>query len=175
MGNSDAIQEVMTRLTIDDVGHQSSTFSIEEDFRPDVDEGHDIGLQLRTAYSDCVVDDLFDIDDGKLCRYRFFYNLGVRVLDSTNSDDEEGNPPVIATIEACMYSQYVEVRDRKTAEIDADILKDFGKANALYHVWPYWREYVQSTMVRLKLPAISIPMFRLPKENWKQQPQGGAD
>ncbi len=174
MENSDAIQEVMTRLTIDDVGHQSSTFSIAEDFRPDVEDGHDIGLQLRTAYSNYDLDELFDIDDGKLCRYRFFYNLGVRVLDSTHSDDE-GDLPVIATIEARMYSQYVEVRGKEAAEIDADILKDFGKANALYHVWPYWREYVQSTMVRLKLPAVSIPMFRLPKENWKQEPSGGAD
>lgn len=175
MGNGDAIQEVMTRLTIDDVGHQSSTFSIDEEFRPDVEEGHEIGLQLRTAYSICVVDALFDIDDGKLCRYRFFYDLGVRVLDSGHASEEEGDLPVIATIGARMYSQYVEVRDKETPEVDTEILDNFGKANGLYHVWPYWREYVQSTMVRLKLPAVTIPMFRLPKESWKQKPSGGAD
>lgn len=175
MQTGDAIQEVMSRLTIDDVGHQNSTFSIAEDFQPDVEDGHDIGIQLRTAYSNCVVDDLFEINEGRLCRYRFFYELGVRVLDSGSDEGEDSGLAVIATISARMYSQYVEVRDSDTAEIDADVLQEFGEANALYHVWPYWREYVQSTMVRLKLPAISIPMFRLPKENWKQKPSGGAD
>lgn len=165
----------MSRLTIDDVGHQHSTFSIDPDFRPDVEDGHDIGVQLRTAYSNCDVDELFDIDDGRLCRYRFFYELGVRVLDSGQVDDEEGDPPVIATVSARMYSQYVEVLSKELAAIGADVLKEFGTANGLYHVWPYWREYVQSTMVRLKLPAITIPMFRLPKENWKQKPSESAD
>ena len=175
MGNGDAIQEVMSRLTIDDVGHQNSTFSIDQDFRPDVEDGYDIGVQLRTAYTDCVVDGLLDIDDGRLCRYRFFYELGVRVLESGHADDEEGDLPVIATVSARMYSQYVEVRSREVAAIDADVLKEFGTVNGLYHVWPYWREYVQSTMARLKLPAITIPMFRLPKENWKQKPDESAD
>jgi len=36
----------------------------------------------------------------------------------------------------------------------------FGELNGLYNVWPYWREYVQSTTVRMGLPALTIPVFR---------------
>jgi len=36
----------------------------------------------------------------------------------------------------------------------------FGELNGLYNVWPYWREYVQSTTVRMGLPPLIIPVFR---------------
>ena len=33
----------------------------------------------------------------------------------------------------------------------------FGRINGIHNVWPYWREYVQSTTVRLGLPALTLP------------------
>lgn len=33
----------------------------------------------------------------------------------------------------------------------------FGKINGIYNAWPYWREYVQSTTVRLCLPPLTLP------------------
>lgn len=37
----------------------------------------------------------------------------------------------------------------------------FGKTNGIYNAWPYWREYVQNTIVRMGLPPLTIPVFRL--------------
>jgi preprotein translocase subunit SecB len=39
-------------------------------------------------------------------------------------------------------------------------IEAFGELNGLYNVWPYWREYVQATTVRMGLPALTIPVFR---------------
>ena len=174
MPTSDAIQHVMSRLRIDDVGHQKSEFSVVDDYLPHLHEENQLGIQLRTSYSDCVVNELneFDVGDGILCRYRFYYDLGIRVLDPTSDETEDDEPRVIAVIESRMYSQYTEVREPDFEEIAIEILSEFGNANGLYHVWPYWREYVHSVVGRLKLPAITIPMFRLPKENWKQKTDG---
>lgn len=36
----------------------------------------------------------------------------------------------------------------------------FGEMNGLYNAWPYWREFVQATTVRMGLPTITIPVYR---------------
>ncbi|MFQ5424460.1 MAG: hypothetical protein ACE5F9_10825 [Phycisphaerae bacterium] len=38
----------------------------------------------------------------------------------------------------------------------------FGELNGLFNVWPYWREFVQSTTVRMGLPPLTLPVFRVP-------------
>lgn len=60
-------------------------------------------------------------------------------------------------IEALFLLQYEidSFKDLKKPNLDA-----FGELNGLYNVWPYWREYVQSTTVRMGLPPLTIPVFR---------------
>lgn len=36
----------------------------------------------------------------------------------------------------------------------------FGELNGLYNAWPYWREFVQSTTVRMGLPPLTVPVYR---------------
>jgi hypothetical protein len=36
----------------------------------------------------------------------------------------------------------------------------FGEMNGLYNAWPYWREFVQATTVRMGLPALTVPVYR---------------
>ena len=38
-------------------------------------------------------------------------------------------------------------------------LDAFGKMNGIYNAWPYWREYIQSTTVRMGLPALTLPVL----------------
>lgn len=40
-------------------------------------------------------------------------------------------------------------------------LDEFGNANAVFNAWPYWREYLQSSLVRMGLPPFTLPVFRL--------------
>ncbi len=37
----------------------------------------------------------------------------------------------------------------------------FASTNGVYNVWPYWREFVQSTTVRMGIPPVVAPVFRL--------------
>ena len=67
-------------------------------------------------------------------------------------------------IEAEFCAQY-----RLNPSADADELRpaieEFGRYNLGYHVWPYWREFVQSTCVRIGIPPIPVPMYRLPNHS----------
>ncbi len=37
----------------------------------------------------------------------------------------------------------------------------FAHINGVYNAWPYWREFLQNTIVRMGLPALKIPVFRI--------------
>lgn len=167
---SDAIQQIIDRLTIDDVAHARSNYWITDDYLARPPEELNIRLQLRSHVDHCDVDEIQGPDSVAICRYRFFYDLGLRILDNDVNDDEDSDKGMIAVIESRMYAMYVEQHDSDREKLDPVILEEFGKSNALYHVWPYWREYVQAVLTRLRLPAITIPMFRLPEENWRQKP-----
>jgi hypothetical protein len=39
--------------------------------------------------------------------------------------------------------------------------EQFANLNGIYNAWPYWREFVQNTIVRMGLLSLSIPVFRI--------------
>lgn len=47
-----------------------------------------------------------------------------------------------------------------------EAFKVFAETNGVFNAWPYWREFVQNATVRMGLPSLTIPVFRVfnPKE-----------
>lgn len=45
----------------------------------------------------------------------------------------------------------------------------FGDVNGIFNAWPYWREFVQNTTVRMGLPPLTIPVFRFPSSKVTQK------
>jgi hypothetical protein len=52
--------------------------------------------------------------------------------------------------------------DRETT-FPAAQLRGFSSVNGAYNAWPYWREFVQNTAVRMGLPRLVVPVFRVPR------------
>jgi preprotein translocase subunit SecB len=44
-----------------------------------------------------------------------------------------------------------------------DGLAEFASVNAVFNAWPYFRELVQSTMARMSLPPLTLPLYRIPR------------
>ncbi|MGB2984449.1 MAG: hypothetical protein WBE26_01090 [Phycisphaerae bacterium] len=67
------------------------------------------------------------------------------------SDDE------LLRIEAMFLLHYrvPSFEGLRKANLDA-----FGEVNGLYNAWPYWREFVQATTVRMGLPPLTMPIYR---------------
>lgn len=55
------------------------------------------------------------------------------------------------------------------------VLTIFAKTNGIFNVWPYWRELVQSMFVRMALPPIALPVFRLSEYSIKQPARRSGD
>lgn len=139
---------VASRVQITNVYQQSASFRRLEllSNRPDA-------LEIQTS-----VITKFDQDSGKLVAY-----VSCRVHANTANNDEYMN------IEAVYVASYtVAGIDGLTREhIDA-----FGDINGTYNVWPYWREFVQSSTMRMGLAPLTLPVHR--PADQRALPRAGA-
>jgi hypothetical protein len=67
---------------------------------------------------------------------------------------------VAAEIVVTFVSEYAI---RCEEELPQDAILEFGRINVPHQVWPYWREYCQSTCARMSLPVSILPMFVINK------------
>ncbi len=56
--------------------------------------------------------------------------------------------------------------------ISDETVNHFGNINGVYNAWPYWREFVQNAIVRMGLPALTIPVFRVFAPKGIKKPEG---
>jgi preprotein translocase subunit SecB len=47
-------------------------------------------------------------------------------------------------------------------ELSAADLEQFAHWNAMFNAWPYWREYLSSTVNRANLPRFIVPVMGVP-------------
>ncbi|SHO56821.1 hypothetical protein [Vibrio quintilis] len=87
--------------------------------------------------------------------YRFYMTLGIRSL----SDEDAGHPDQNAVspmliIQADYVIQYLS--ERKLSEKDC---LDFAEYEVYLHLWPYFREVVQSSCSRLGIECLTVPAY----------------
>lgn len=71
--------------------------------------------------------------------------------------DAVASPTPYAVIRATIEARYTLKPD--AAKFSDDDLKDYALCYCPFHVWGYWREFVQSSLARLDLPQLTIPLF----------------
>lgn len=89
--------------------------------------------------------------------YVFFYQIGIRVVP----DDDEFKtqfPDVESLLEirADFDCEYIS-----DIQVPKEALAAFMEDNVGFNLWPYWREYVQSTLSRIGAPNqfIKVPFY----------------
>ena|SRR5690554_1287989 len=83
----------------------------------------------------------------------FVYQCGLKI--SRNSEEQLEDEEHLS-IEVSFSALYL-----LTEELSDECLTEFGKHNVPYHVWPYWREYAQSTLTRMGVAPIQIPFYQV--------------
>ena len=82
-------------------------------------------------------------------------------LESKRKKKGKSKESIEIIIEAEFMLTY-KVKDLK--ELSDEGILAFAKTNGIFNAWPYWREYVQSTIARLGIPNYTVPVFRLGAE-----------
>lgn len=73
-------------------------------------------------------------------------------------EDKDKKDEAVIAIRAGFELQYKLPKNQVVSSRD---LKTFAETNGIYNVWPYWREFVQSTFARMGLPPVTLPLFRV--------------
>lgn len=99
----------------------------------------------------------------------FYIKFSFRLFDGNVSDLHSGmeeipDDEVLAYIDASFVAEYSIVGEEgfnfEEDEDEKRAIYAFGQYNLTYQVWPYWREYLQNTCARLRLPIINLPLFK---------------
>lgn len=142
-----------------DVYIRDAKASVKEDF--DAKEPHPkLTFQIRYGLTDnAETMELPEANEpsSKAFVLRYFADTGVRFTEEKEAEDDSEEPLVRAEITATWV---VEYRVAKPEDIDAAGIEAFAD-NVMYHVWPYWREFIHASCARLRLPQVVLPMFRL--------------
>ena len=93
--------------------------------------------------------------DGGLSEDGRFFVLAV--IELTVADAPQ--PPAV-TMRAKYELEYSVPGDFKATKAE---LRAFAEVNGAFNAWPYFREFVQSTSLRMDLPPIILPVYRVPQ------------
>lgn len=98
-----------------------------------------------------------EIEEGKWI-YKLYTVIGIRFLSKEDIDDKESDESIepILEIKSEFVAQY-----ESSCELSEDEINQFGLNHVFYHVWPYWREVLQSSCARLGISPITIPPLRV--------------
>ena len=80
----------------------------------------------------------------------------LNIPEDEQIDVEDESKHLVAKISARITVDYlIETPDTPPKEK----LEKWASSNALLHTWPYWREFCHSTLLRMSLPVIVMPMM----------------
>ena len=87
---------------------------------------------------------------------RFFVRLRF-TLKIVEKEAEEPSPSLVE-----MMARFVILYDLpKSDGITREGLVTFAGSSGVFSVWPYWREFVHSMSLRLAVPPIILPTYRI--------------
>lgn len=77
-------------------------------------------------------------------------------------------PPLL--VEATFVVAYQNPTKKRLSEND---LQAFAHLYVMTHAWPYWREFVSSSLGRMGLPLLTLPLWRGSVSDMGPTPKGG--
>ncbi|WP_305457925.1 hypothetical protein [Photobacterium leiognathi] len=148
---SSLLQEVQKLLKIKTVYLQNSFIELAEDV--DMNDLGDTSISVQSFKGVSKIREAgFEDDDQTWWEYHFHFAAGIRLVDDQIEQDEDVTP--LVEIKGTFSAKY-ESPERLTQEQ----IEAFSEKNVGFNVWPYWREYVQSSCMRLNIEPIEVPLY----------------
>ena len=161
--SAELIQHAIRCLAVQGVYLRETQFTQSNDFDATLPQGFELAVQHRAVPEALhLVEIKEDGTDVKHNLMNVRFSCGLRLIDAHRVKDNDPATGVVGEIAATFVAQYLILPDTKPSRAALDA---FAKSNAGYHVWPYWREYIQSICARAGLPVVTIPMYQIPKEH----------
>jgi hypothetical protein len=134
---------------------------VADEFDPKRRMPSELGFQIRheVGRDGTLIELESDEGSAKMEALRYIVETGVRFLEEGPASEDTDTPvSVRAEIIATWVVEYQVVRRE---DVDESGIAAFAENNVMYHVWPYWREFIHATCARLRLPQVVLPMFKI--------------
>lgn len=97
-----------------------------------------------------------------------FRMSGVPEEEGGKRDGEGKTPRPVALVE-CVYE--VDYALREGFMPTPEQVKAFQNGNAMFNAWPYFREYLQDSLLRMGYPPLAAPFLRLQPRPKPRKPE----
>ncbi len=161
------LKSAQNSLCIQSVNLKESKVFVRDDVDLQTLDRDETAVQSFRAVARIKEISLTDPDKGEdIWDYRFIYSVGIRLIFSSEKEESSKDEykPLLEIVGA------FEAKYLSTNQLIEDELKAFSTDNVGYHVWPYWREYVQSTCSRMGFsPAFEVPVYIIHRKDEKSE------
>lgn len=158
MPEANAIEAAKKSLTLRELLVKELTVFVSDELSETLGET-DAGMALRSG---CIAHKRLVKKEGESQVVRFKYSCGLRLANKEVTEVTKPNElekeDLLLEITATYTVDYTMKED-----LSEEGLAEFGHINVGYHVWPFWRELLQSTCNRIGISPISLPFYRPPK------------
>ncbi len=156
--------------SIQDVYMRDSQVQLDAEYDPTF-FGGSLSVQHKLEPLQSFVIEAQESENGNKFRILKVHILtGMRLIDGNLTSDDLSDPEkVLPHVKAEISATFVAVYLITCDDLSQEAIDVFSKQNAGFHVWPYWREYLQSTCNRSRLPAFVMPMYRIPQDESSTQ------
>lgn len=151
---SEAFEKAKKALSIKSVTLSRSYVALNDEVDPDIDASIAEIQGFRGVKK--VKETSIESEEGSFWEYHFFYTCGLRLVEDSveETDQPENDAEAVVEIKATFIARYVA-----DVKIEKSMIEAFSQDNVGYHVWPYWRELVQSSCSRLDIAPIETPFY----------------
>lgn len=154
--NTELLEQARKHLVVQGINLRDVHQTFHDDFEPGFDE---LEMKLQFRAGPIKNAKVFTHENSASRTVRFYYNCGFRAVEveegETITEDD-----VRCELTATFTADYLVHDD---ACVTDECLQEFGRVNVGYHIWPYWRELVQSFNARSGMPVITIPFYKTPE------------
>lgn len=159
---NDVLALAQQKMNFKSVSLRKSDVSFNEDYDSDFELTADHNIQTFSSVHSvkCVEFIEQSNPENKKWEYRILHRSGIRVVEDLNTEDDEASEVVVFEIRANFELTYVAFNEVVKEEMDA-----FVEKNVTFNVWPFWREYIQSTCLRMNVQPLPLPFVTMYDEN----------
>ena len=151
----DALTVAQKELALQTIHVRKSELNLDPGFDPLVPPTESLRQSFHGVES-IRIDEFTDDDNDKTFGYdyKFTFVSGIRLVPESKADKEDSELiyfELTASFEARYFSEI---------ELSQESVAAFADKNVGFNVWPFWREYAQSTSMRAGMsPPIEIPFI----------------
>lgn len=161
--NHELIKAAQDGLALVDVYLRESHSSLHAEYDPKSESAPELAFQHKFFVKRVAIFPASE-EENSIEIVRYYVATGLRLLP-THLEDVGKEPDELAKhVKAEIAAEFVSEYKLVNRDLSKAAIEEFGNYNTMLHVWPYWRELIQSMCARMRLAPIVLPMYRLPKK-----------